>query len=243
MKWVANQWPLLMTIGPTIPSLYLDKRLEDDKDYGLSLLKPEVDACMKWLDSKGADSVTYVSFGSIAALGPEQMEEMAKGLRRIKKNFLWIVRESEEKKLPHGFSDDVSVSGKGLVLRWCPQLRVLAHESVSCFVTHCGWNSTLEALSLGVPMVVMPQWTDQPTNAKFIVDVWGAGIRIKPNERGIITAEEVETCINDIMVEDKGDSIREKSRRWKELARMSLEEGGSSDQNIRKFVSDLGLRA
>ncbi|KAI4376406.1 hypothetical protein MLD38_014173 [Melastoma candidum] len=241
VNWVANQWPLILTIGPTIPSLYLDKRLANDKDYSLSLAKPETETCINWLDSKDPDSVAYVSFGSLASLGEDQMVEIARGLKRIKKNFLWIVRESEEKKLPQGFADEVS--GKGLMVRWCPQLQVLAHQAVSCFLTHCGWNSTLEALSLGVPMVVMPQWTDQPTNAKLIVDVWGAGVRIKADGTGMVTAEEVEMCINDIMVEEKGKAIREKSSRWKELARMALEGGGSSDLNIQKFVSDISLRA
>ncbi|KAJ6366650.1 hypothetical protein OIU77_003101 [Salix suchowensis] len=83
-------------------------------------------------------------------------------------------------------------SGKGVIVSWSPQLDVLAHRSVGCFITHCGWNSTLEALSLGVPMVAMPHWTDQPTNAKCIADVWQVGVRVKPNEKGIVTKEEVE---------------------------------------------------
>ena len=76
-------------------------------------------------------------------------------------------------------------------MSWCPQLEVLAHKAVECFITHYGCNSTLEALSLRVPMVVMPIWTDQPTNAKFIVDVWKVGVRIKLDERGIATKEEI----------------------------------------------------
>ncbi|KAF8014056.1 hypothetical protein BT93_H0022 [Corymbia citriodora subsp. variegata] len=80
VKWMGNQWSI-MTIGPTIPSVYLDKRLEDDKDYGLSLFKPEAEACLKWLDSKPPKSVLYVSFGSLASLGEDQMEELANGSR------------------------------------------------------------------------------------------------------------------------------------------------------------------
>ncbi|CAI0390530.1 unnamed protein product [Linum tenue] len=93
------------------------------------------------------------------------MEELCYGWKNSDHYFLWVVRASEEEKFPPSFdpSDE-----KGLVVSWCPQLEVLNHESVGCFVTHCGWNSMLEALSLGVPMVAMPQWTDQGTNAKYI---------------------------------------------------------------------------
>ncbi|KAL3724277.1 hypothetical protein ACJRO7_029446 [Eucalyptus globulus] len=238
VKWMGNQWSI-MTIGPTIPSVYLDKRLEDDKDYGLSLFKPEAEACLKWLDSKPPKSVLYVSFGSMASLGEDQMEELANGLKRMKSNFLWVVRESEEKKLPRNFLQDVGIADQGLVVKWCNQLQVLSHGSVGCFMTHCGWNSTLEALSLGVPMVVMPQWTDQPTNATFIVEVWKVGLRVRANERRIVTGEEIESCVNDVMEGERGEVIRKNSLRWKKMAREAVDEGGSSDKNILEFVTNM----
>ncbi|KAK9944530.1 hypothetical protein M0R45_010091 [Rubus argutus] len=94
------------------------------------------------------------------------MEELGWGLKKSNIYFLWVVREEEATKLPKGFAEEILEMG--LVVSWCPQLDVLAHEAVGCFVTHCGWNSTLEALSLGVPLVAVPQWTDQSTNAKNI---------------------------------------------------------------------------
>ena len=135
----------IKTIGPTIPSKYLDKRLEDDKDYGIHLFKPEIDICINWLNSKETGSVVYVSFGSLAALGEEQMQELALGLKKSNSYFLWVVRQTEQKKLPANFLEEASE--KGLVVSWSPQLEVLAHKAVGCFMTHCGWNSTLEALS------------------------------------------------------------------------------------------------
>ncbi|KAJ0092190.1 hypothetical protein Patl1_26887 [Pistacia atlantica] len=141
ITWMATQLPV-KAIGPTIPSKYLDNRLKNDKDYGLNLFKPNTETYLKWLHSKQPASVIYVSFGSLAALEKNQMEEIAWGLKNSNIFFLWV-------------------------------LEVLAHESVGCFMTHCGWNSTLEAVSVGVPMVAMPQLTDQPTNANFIEDVWG----------------------------------------------------------------------
>ncbi|PRQ46040.1 putative UDP-glucuronosyl/UDP-glucosyltransferase [Rosa chinensis] len=122
---------------------------------------------MKWLDSKEAGSVVYVSFGSLANLKKEKMEELAWGLNNSNYHFLWVIKESEKEKLPINFFEEISE--KGLVVSWCSQLQVLAHKAVGCFVTHCGWNSILEALSLGVPMVAVPQWADQTTNANTLL--------------------------------------------------------------------------
>jgi pathogen-inducible salicylic acid glucosyltransferase len=90
-------------------------------------------------------------------------------------------------------------SEKGLVVRWCPQLEVLAHDAVGCFVTHCGWNSTLEAFSLGVPMVRVPYWSDQSTNAKYIMDVWKMGLKAPTDEKGIVRRDAAKHCIREIM--------------------------------------------
>lgn len=236
ISWMRTLWPI-KTIGPTIPSMYLDKRLEDDTDYGFGLFNPNADTCMKWLDSKEVGSVVYVSFGSMANLGNEQMEELVEGIKRSNCNFLWVVRESEVGKLPSKFAEETSE--KGLVVNWCPQLEVLAHRSTGCFVTHSGWNSTLEALSLGVPMVVMPQWTDQTTNAKFVADVWRVGLRVKLDPSGIVPREEIELCIREVMQGEKGKGIKENSIRWRELAKEAVDEGGSSEKNIEEFVAEL----
>ncbi|KAK4566228.1 hypothetical protein RGQ29_002458 [Quercus rubra] len=235
VRWISSQWPI-KNIGPTIPSMYLDKRLKDDKNYDLSLFKTNVDACMKWLDSKDTGTVVYVSFGSLAALGEEQMEELALGLKRSNRYFLWVVRETEAKKLPTNFIEETTE--RGLVVSWCPQLEVLSHKAVGCFVTHCGWNSTLEALSLGVPMVTMPQWTDQTTNSKFVMDVWKVGIRVKVDDKGIVTREEIELCINEVMGE-KREELKRNAIKWKKLANEALDEGGSSDKNIDEFVEKI----
>ncbi|KAA8550510.1 hypothetical protein F0562_002194 [Nyssa sinensis] len=236
VDWIAKLWPL-RTIGPTLPSIYLDKRLEDDKDYGLHMFKPNTSACMKWLNDLPNESAVYVSFGSLAELENEQIEELAWGLKASKKNFLWVVRASEEAKLPKNFVEETSE--KGLVVSWCPQLEVLSHKAVGCFVTHCGWNSTLEALSLGVPMVAMPQWTDQSTNAKCVMDVWGMGVRAEQDEKGVVRRAEVEHCIREIMDGDRGEEIKRNASKWRELAKEAVDEGGSSDRNIEEFVSKL----
>jgi pathogen-inducible salicylic acid glucosyltransferase len=229
-------WPL-RAIGPTIPSMFLDKRLEGDKNYGFSIFKPNTDACMKWLDDQPKGSVVYVSFGSVAALEVEQMEEIAWGLRMSNRCFLWVVRASEEAKLPKNFVEETCE--KGLVVRWCPQLEVLAHEAVGCFVTHCGWNSTLEALSLSVPMVAIPQYSDQSTNAKYIMDVWKVGLKASADEKGLVSREAAEHCIREIMEGERGNEIKKNALKLRKLAKEAVDEGGSSDKNIEEFVAKL----
>ncbi|KAI3444221.1 hypothetical protein Pfo_000886 [Paulownia fortunei] len=211
-------------IGPTIPSIYLDKRLQDDKDYGLSVFKPITNTCINWLNEQQPRSVIYVSFGSLAQLTVDQTEELAFALRTCDKHFLWVVRSSEEAKLPKNFS--METSEKGLIVSWCPQLEVLAHDAF-----------------LGVPMVAMPQWTDQSTNAKFVVDVWRVGVWAHVDDKGLVREEQIVRCIKRVMEEDDGKEIRGNATKWKEMARDAVDEGGSSDRNIEEFVSTLVSRS
>ncbi|CAI9108461.1 OLC1v1008050C1 [Oldenlandia corymbosa var. corymbosa] len=237
VRWLEDQYPI-KTIGPSTPSMYVDKRIEDDKGYAINLFKQNRDDILRWLDSKEINSVVYISFGSLANLGKDQMEEIGRGLVSSNCNFLWVVRSTEVDKVPNELISEAE--DRGLIVNWCPQLEVLAHEAVGCFVTHCGWNSTMEALSLGVPMVTMPVWVDQTTNSKFIVDVWQTGIRLKACESdGIVTKEEVEIVIKEVMLGEKSSELRNNALKWKELAKEAINEGGSSDKHIEEFVYDL----
>ncbi|KAM3358787.1 hypothetical protein P3S68_021720 [Capsicum galapagoense] len=131
-----------------VPSSYLDGRIEGDKGYGESLWKPLSEKCVNWLKTKANQSVINISFGSMM-------------LKKCK--------------LPKGFIK--CSKGKGLIVSWCNQLETLANQAIGCFITHFGWNSTLEGLSLGMPMVAVPQWSDQMTDAKFIDEIWKIGVR------------------------------------------------------------------
>ncbi|KAK9995819.1 hypothetical protein SO802_020505 [Lithocarpus litseifolius] len=125
----------------------------------------------------------------------EQVEEIACGLIASNMHFLLVAKDYRNK-FPIEFIN--AVQERGLVVPWCNQLEVLAHQAVACFVTHCGWNSTLEALSPGVPMVTMPQWSDQPTSAKFVEDLWQVGVKAMKNKEGIVTWDELEMCIKEV---------------------------------------------
>ncbi|CAN8284554.1 unnamed protein product [Cochlearia groenlandica] len=226
----------VLTVGPSIPSMYLDQRIKSDTDYDLTLFDSKDSAlCTNWLNTKPQGSVVYVAFGSLSQLNNAQMEELASAISNF--SFLWVVRPSEEAKLPLGFLEKVD-KDKSLVLKWSNQLQVLSNKAIGCFLTHCGWNSTLEALTLGVPMVAMPQWTDQPMNAKYIQDVWKAGVRVKiEKESGIAMREEIELSVKEVMEGEKREEMKKNAMKWRDLAIKSLSEGGSTDINIDTFVS------
>ncbi|KAD7478876.1 hypothetical protein R6Q59_005314 [Mikania micrantha] len=243
LKGLLEQWPAKL-IGPMVPSAYLDGRIEGDTGYGASLWNPlNDDGCTKWLKTKPKNSVVYVSFGSMVSLTQQEMEEIAWGLQESGFNFIWVVKDSERHKLSKGFLDLTTQNPeKGMIVSWCNQLEMLAHDSVGCFMTHCGWNSTLEGLSLGVPMVGVPKWADQLANAKYITDVWRVGVRVKVDcEAGmIVKREEVVLCLNEVMNEgERGLEIRKNARKWKELAKEAISEDGGSDKAIDDFVMSL----
>ncbi|XP_062213305.1 indole-3-acetate beta-glucosyltransferase-like [Phragmites australis] len=224
-------------IGPCVPLPVDDADFVGRITYGANLLNPE-DACIKWLDTKARGSVAYVSFGSFASLGAAQTEEIARGLLAAGKPFLWVVRATEEAQLPRDILDDATASGAALIVRWSPQLDVLAHQAVGCFLTHCGWNSSLEALSFGVPMVAMGLWTDQPTNSLNVERAWGAGVRAhRDADAGMFLRGEVERCVRTVMDEGDGASAARKAAgKWREKARAAVAPGGSSDRNMDEFV-------
>nr|QAV53752.1 UGT74like1 [Fagopyrum tataricum] len=242
IDWMKKRWPEVMSIGPTIPSMFLDKELLEDTEYGLSVFDTEqVEACMRWLDSKDDASTLYVSFGSLAALSDAQMQELALALLHCGTPFLWVVRPSEKAKLPQDFTQQLeSGTAGGMIVTWCPQLAVLSHRAIACFFSHCGWNSTLEAVSSGVPIVAMPQWADQPTNAMYVEQVWRIGIRVKPDPTsGIVSSQGIMACIGEAMHGERATEMRSNASNLMTQARAAMLPGGSSYVNLDHFVAKL----
>ncbi|CAA3015290.1 UDP-glycosyltransferase 74F2-like [Olea europaea subsp. europaea] len=232
----------MLTVGPTIPSFYLDKRVENDNNYEINLFQYDSTNCINWLNNKPAGSVVYVAFGSMVSLPEKQVEELAMGLKNSNFHFLWVIKASEQENLLQKFMQDTS-DDKGLFITWCPQLKVLSNKALGCFFSHVGWNSTIEALSLGVPMVVMPQWTDQTMNAKLVEDVWKMGLRVKTDANGIVGREEIEGCLKEVMVGERGNEMKKFSSKWRDLAMEAVCEGGTSDTNINDFISKLNKKS
>ncbi|PQP95134.1 crocetin glucosyltransferase chloroplastic [Prunus yedoensis var. nudiflora] len=241
----------LIGIGPLIPSAFLDRKDPSDTSFGGDLFQKSMDSsCIEWLNLKPEGSVIYVSFGSVSALSKDQMEEIAKGLLDYGRPFLWVIREKEERngqyneaeKEEEKLSCREELEELGKIVLWCSQLEVLSNPSLGCFVTHCGWNSIMESLVSGVPVVAFPLWTDQRTNAKLIEDTWKTGVRVAPNEEeGIVVGEELKRCLELVMGSGEiGEELRRNAKKWKGLAREAVSEGGSSDKNLMAFLDQIG---
>nr|QOJ43659.1 UDP-glycosyltransferase [Camellia sinensis var. assamica] len=230
----------LIGIGPLIPSAFLDGKDPSDTSFGGDLFHKSGNY-IQWLSSKPESSVIYVSFGSLLVLPKPQMEEIAGGLLQSNRPFLWVIRSEEEEKEEDRLSCIEEVKQQGMIVPWCSQVEVLSHPSLGCFVTHCGWNSTLESLASGVPVVAFPHWTDQGTNAKLIEDEWKTGVRVKANEEGIVEGDEIKRCVEMAMEDgEKGEEMRSNAKIWKDLAREAVKEGGSSNKNLMAFVEEVG---
>ncbi|CAH9081850.1 unnamed protein product [Cuscuta europaea] len=204
------------------------------------------DSCTEWLDSKPESSVVYISFGSVVSLKQEEVDEIAHGLLNSGVSFLWVRKPPlptfPVSVLPDGFLEKVGDNGK--IVKWCSQEQVLAHPAVACFVTHCGWNSTMEAITSGVPVVAFPQWGDQVTDAKYLVDVFKVGVRLSRGsaENRVVSREEVEKCLIEATRGPKAAEMREKALDWKRKAEEAVAAGGSSDRNLHDFVRDIGKK-
>ncbi|KAL6013268.1 hypothetical protein ACLOJK_003760 [Asimina triloba] len=226
----------LLTIGPLFKWLQ-----QEAADFVRGDIWKAAD-CVEWLDSQQPSSVVYVSFGSVIELSQEQMEEIAWGLRNSRRPFLWVVRgwdDPSQAKLPKGYLEEIE--GQGKVVQWSPQDLVLAHPAMGCFMTHCGWNSSMEAICCGVPVITFPQWGDQVTNAKFMTDVYGIGLRLGFREGGpLVKREDMEKCVEEIMGEGpKAKEIRSRCLTWKETAEKAVGHGGSSHVNVQTVMDDV----
>ncbi|KAH7835725.1 hypothetical protein Vadar_029219 [Vaccinium darrowii] len=233
---LTSMFPFVYSIGP-LQLLLNELSKKDDLEFiGYNLWKEESE-CLKWLDSKEPGSVVYVNFGSIASLTQKQWEELGWGLVNSQHNFLWIIRhdlvmvdEPDFSFLPPELVGEIKV--RGLTVAWCPQEEVLNHRSIQVFVTHCGWNSTIESLSAGVPMICLPFLGDQPMNCKCICTEWAVGMEIGVD----VKRDEVEKVVRELMGGENGKKMKEKAMEWKRLAEKATRSDGSSTLNLNMLV-------
>nr|POE91191.1 udp-glycosyltransferase 83a1 [Quercus suber] len=199
---------------------------------------PQNSTCLSWLDKQPVGSVIYVAFGSIATFSQKQFDELAHGLELIGQTFLWVVRsditDGPLAEFLHVFR--TRLNDRGMIVEWAPQEKVLDHPSIACFVSHCGWNSTLEGISMGVRFLCWPFFLDQFHNRSYICDVWKIGLGLTPDENGLITRHEIKTKIETLLSDD---SIKRNSLELKKMAKMSVTEGGSSSKNFESFIEQL----
>ncbi|RYR28735.1 hypothetical protein Ahy_B01g052897 isoform D [Arachis hypogaea] len=223
-------------IGPLVSPFLLGET--ETNGFSVDLWNAEY-SCIEWLDNKPNSSVIYVSFGSLIVLSNKNIENIATALKNSNKAFLWVLNPGADGADELAFEILKETKGRGLVVKWCPQERVLMHPSVACFVSHCGWNSTLETLVAGVPVIACPEWTDQPTNAVLISNVFKTGVNAKSEEDGVINAQELQRCIWEVMDGPNAQEIKNRAMEMKDLARKALQNGGSSDKHINQFIHDI----
>ncbi|XP_058002524.1 anthocyanidin 3-O-glucosyltransferase 7 [Hevea brasiliensis] len=186
---------------------------------------PDTNGCIAWLDKQKPASVAYVSFGSVATPPPKELVALAEALEASKVAFLWSLKDSSH--LPKGFLD--RTKSHGIVLPWAPQVEILAHTAIGVFITHCGWNSVLESIVGGVPMICRPFFGDQKLNGRMVEDVWNIGLRV---EGGVLTKNGVIDCLDQIFSQEKGKIRRENIKTLQELAKRATESNGSSSKNF-----------
>ncbi|KAG1341889.1 Scopoletin glucosyltransferase [Cocos nucifera] len=214
---------------------------KDDADRG-GRLHPDHHRWLSWLNSKAENSVVYVCFGSLCELSGKQLREIALGLAASGQPFFWVVREkgdvAGEDWLPEGLEERGMV-----VIGWAPQVVVLNHPAVGGFVTHCGWNSTLEGVAAGVPMVTWPLWYEQFVNEKLLTEVVGIGVRVRRGGGGrswVVTREEVAAAVAAVMGGgEEAEGRRRRAMEYAVAARAAVEEGGSSYQDIGRLLAEL----
>jgi hypothetical protein len=212
--------------------------------------------CVRWLDAQPPASVVLLCFGSMGGSFPSpQVREIADGLERSGHRFLWVLRgppppdgskyptdANVHELLPEGFLE--RTKGRGLVWpTWAPQKDILANPAVGGFVTHCGWNSILESLWHGVPMVPWPQFAEQHLNAFELVAVMGVAVAMQVDRKrgNFVEAAELERAVRCLMggSEEKGRKAREKATEAKALSRNGVASGGSSDVSVQKLAREI----
>ncbi|KAJ9555339.1 hypothetical protein OSB04_009953 [Centaurea solstitialis] len=212
---------------------------------------------MKWLDSQHPGSVIYACLGSLTRQPPAHFTELALGLEDSGFPFILVVKgggggeEIEKWLVEDGFEE--RVKGRGVLVRgWAPQVLILSHPAVGAFLTHCGWNSTLEGFSAGVPMITWPQFAEQFFNERLAVQVVGTGVAVgakrvvhvgEEDTFGIqVKREDVSKVAKIVMDKGReGEERRQKAKYFKEMAEKAIEEEGSSQLNLKLFIEDIML--
>ncbi|KAI4335446.1 hypothetical protein L6164_014090 [Bauhinia variegata] len=192
---------------------------------------PDDHGCLEWLSKHRNASVAYISFGTVVTPPPQELTALADALEECEFPFLWSFRGNAEKLLPKGFLEKTRTKGK--IVPWAPQLDILKHASVGVFVTHSGWNSILETIVGGVPMVCRPFFGDQNLNTRLIETVWEIGVGV---DNGVFTKSAVLKALELTLSSEKGKLMRQKIAMFKESAMKAAKPNGNSQTNLKTLV-------
>lgn len=208
--------------------------------------------CLEWLNGQPHGSVLYISFGSGGTLSSHQITELALGLELSGQKFLWVARSPNDKNssaaffnsntqndpsayLPKGFLD--RSKGIGLVVpSWAPQAQILAHGSTGGFLTHCGWNSTLESVVNGVPLIAWPLYAEQTMNAVMLTEDVKVALRPKHSDNGLVERTEIATIVRSLMEGEEGEQLRNRMRDLKDASAKTLSVDGESTKILTELT-------
>ncbi|KAI6692100.1 hypothetical protein NL676_019810 [Syzygium grande] len=235
LEKIADMSPQIYCTGP-LSFLIQDIPSSSVKSFRSSLWKEDY-SCLEWLDQREAESVVYVNYGSITVMTEEHLSEFAWGLANSKHPFFWVIRPDvvmgDSAILPPEFLEEVK--DRGFLTSWCPQDQVLSHGSVGAFLTHCGWNSTLEGICGGVPLICWPFFAEQQTNCRYACTEWGIGMEVNQDVR----REEIEALVREVMEGVGGKKMKENAKKWKERAVAAAGRGGPSYNDFNRFIKEV----
>lgn len=209
--------------------------------FSTSVLSEE-QSCIAWLDKQAPGSVVYISTGSVVTMTEDELLEMAWGLANSEQPFLWVVRASlvngsdGVERLPREFYE--ATRNRLRIASWLPQQQVLAHRSIGCFLTHNGWNSTIESIAEGVPMLCWPRVGDQRVNARFVSHVWRVGLQLEDR----LFREDIDRAIRTLFMEEEGIKIQKRAKELKKKVEISLRQGGASCDFLGRLVKYIRLQ-
>ncbi|KAL3813782.1 hypothetical protein ACJIZ3_015050 [Penstemon smallii] len=197
---------------------------------------------IEWLDGKLVEGcpVIYIAFGSQVKMSPTQLHEIALGLEESKVSFLWVVRERETE-FSDGFEE--RVEGRGIVVKeWVDQREILEHEIVQGFLSHCGWNSVLEAICAEVPILAWPMMAEQFVNTRMVVEEIKTGLRVNTVDgsvKGFVKGESLKITVMELMGGEKAKELKAKVKKVAEDARKAVGNGGSSCLALNQLIDEI----
>ncbi|KAJ3706346.1 hypothetical protein LUZ61_010051 [Rhynchospora tenuis] len=217
---------------------------------GLKPTSPSVETeIIEWLDLHPPASVLYISFGSQYSIQKNQMWELALGLEASRRPFIWVIRpplefdakdEFKGEWLPDGFEKRIKEQKSGFFVHgWAPQNAILSHKSTGAFLSHCGWNSVLESLNSGVPIIGWPLGADQLYNVTLLVEL-GLCVEVARGnmETSEVEKEKIANAIEMVIGDNKdGQDIRKKAKEIREMVKGSYkDESCSSAKGLAEFL-------
>ncbi|KAH0689326.1 hypothetical protein KY290_017484 [Solanum tuberosum] len=237
LEEIQAKFPNIYVTGPL--SL-MEKTIPENElsSFRPSLWKEEFQ-CLEWLNKQEPSSVIFVSYGCVTLMSDHHLKEFAWGLANSKHPFLWIVRPDivmgDSAVLPDEFL--VEIKDRGLLASWCPQDQVLSHPSIGVFLTHCGWNSTIESISSGVPLICWPFFAEQQTNCRYACAEWGIGVEVKQD----VKRQEIKAIIKEMLEGERSKELKDKALEWKKKAAEATDIGGSSWKHFDTLLEKLLL--